>query len=86
MQIRDWLYVEDNCRAIELVLERGVAGEVYNIGGGCERRNIEVVEAICRILAEGLKREPGEFQRRSSTYGTQGARPMTSGTLWSARR
>jgi len=49
-QVRDWLYVEDNCRAIDLVLQRGRVGEIYNIGGGCEKRNIEVVEAICDIL------------------------------------
>jgi len=51
-QIRDWLYVEDNCRAISLVLERGKIGEIYNIGGNCEKRNIEVVEMICQILKE----------------------------------
>jgi dTDP-glucose 4,6-dehydratase len=49
-QVRDWLYVEDNCRAIDLVLQRGRAGEIYNIGGGCEKRNIEVVQLICDIL------------------------------------
>lgn len=48
--VRDWLYVEDNCRAIDLVLQKGKIGEVYNIGGGCEKRNIEVVELICSIL------------------------------------
>ena len=48
--VRDWLYVEDNCRAIDLVLQRGRVGEVYNIGGGCEKRNIEVVQLICNIL------------------------------------
>jgi dTDP-glucose 4,6-dehydratase len=57
-QVRDWLYVEDNCRAIDLVLQKGHPGEVYNIGGGCEKRNIEVVESICRILAEKLKKDP----------------------------
>jgi dTDP-glucose 4,6-dehydratase len=51
-QIRDWLYVEDNCRAITLVLERGRVGEIYNIGGGCEKKNIEVVGMICDILRE----------------------------------
>jgi dTDP-glucose 4,6-dehydratase len=51
-QVRDWLYVEDNCRAIALVLNHGRPGEVYNIGGGCERRNLEVVRLICRILKE----------------------------------
>jgi len=48
--IRDWLYVEDNCRAIALVLQKGRVGEIYNIGGNCEKRNIEVVELICFIL------------------------------------
>ena len=57
--VRDWLYVEDNCRAIALVLERGRVGEVYNIGGGCERKNIEVVELICDILAKELGRSDG---------------------------
>jgi dTDP-glucose 4,6-dehydratase len=56
-QIRDWLYVEDNCRAITLVLERGRVGEIYNTGGGCEKKNIEVVRMICDILRKirGLK-------------------------------
>ena len=48
--VRDWLYVEDNCRAIDLVLQKGRVGEIYNIGGGCEKKNIEVVELICNIL------------------------------------
>lgn len=51
-QVRDWLYVEDNCRAIDLVLQRGKVGEIYNIGGECERRNIDVVTKICDILME----------------------------------
>lgn len=53
-QVRDWLYVEDNCRAIDAVLQGGRVGEVYNIGGDCERQNIEVVELICDILASRL--------------------------------
>jgi dTDP-glucose 4,6-dehydratase len=51
-QVRDWLYVEDNCQAIARVLESGRIGEVYNIGGDCEKRNIEVVRQICAILEE----------------------------------
>jgi len=62
MQVREWLYVEDNCRAIDLVLQKGQPGEVYNIGGGCEKRNIEVIESICRILAEKLKKDSKEFE------------------------
>jgi len=62
-QVRDWLYVEDNCRAIDLVLQKGRAGRAYNIGGGCERENIQVVESICQILAGKLKRDPAEFKK-----------------------
>ena len=49
-QIRDWLYVEDHCRAIRAVLAGGTPGEVYNIGGNCERANIDVVREICAII------------------------------------
>jgi dTDP-glucose 4,6-dehydratase len=48
--VRDWLYVEDHCRAIECVLERGALGEVYNVGGDAEMQNIEVVQVICGHL------------------------------------
>lgn len=48
--IRDWLYVEDHARALTLVLERGVPGETYAVGGNEERRNIEVVETVCCLL------------------------------------
>ena len=47
MNVRDWLHVEDHCRAIELVLEKGIPGEVYNIGGNNERPNLEIVHALC---------------------------------------
>jgi dTDP-glucose 4,6-dehydratase len=49
-QVRDWLYVEDHCRALRAVLKRGTPGETYNIGGRCERSNLEVVQAICRLV------------------------------------
>jgi len=51
-QIRDWLYVEDNCRAILGVLEKGQVGSIYNIGTGEERTNLAVVESICAAIAE----------------------------------
>lgn len=60
--IRDWIYVEDNCRAIALVVERGRIGEIYNIGSGEERRNIEMVRDLCRILASRLNRSVEEFE------------------------
>lgn len=50
--VRDWLHVEDHARALCLVLERGSIGETYNIGGSAERRNIDVVRAICGLLDE----------------------------------
>lgn len=54
--VRDWLYVEDHCRAIDLILQAGSVGEIYNIGGHCEMQNIELVRLICRELgqSEGL--------------------------------
>jgi dTDP-glucose 4,6-dehydratase len=48
--VRDWLYVEDHCRGIGLVLEKAAPGEKYNIGGGNERTNLQVVEALCGLL------------------------------------
>lgn len=52
LQIRDWLYVDDHARALQLILERGMVGQTYNIGGGEERSNLEVVNAICGLLDE----------------------------------
>ncbi len=49
-QVRDWLYVKDHCEAFRCVLEAGTVGEVYNIGGGNERTNLDVVEALCAVL------------------------------------
>jgi dTDP-glucose 4,6-dehydratase len=50
--VRDWLYVEDHCRAIRTVLSYGRVGETYNIGGRSEKRNLEIVGAICELLDE----------------------------------
>lgn len=52
LNVRDWLYVEDHCKAIEMILDKGRAGEVYNIGGHNERTNIEVVKTILRQLGK----------------------------------
>jgi dTDP-glucose 4,6-dehydratase len=52
--VRDWLHVDDCCRAIELVLDRGRPGEVYNIGGNSERRNIDVARLVIRLIAGKL--------------------------------
>jgi len=53
LNVRDWLFVEDNCRAIDLVLRKGRPGEAYNIGGACEKRNIEVVHTVLNLLGKG---------------------------------
>ena len=52
--VRDWLYVEDHVRALDLIIERGRLGETYNVGGRNERRNIDVVRRICAVLDELL--------------------------------
>ncbi|MFO0788227.1 MAG: dTDP-glucose 4,6-dehydratase [Pirellulales bacterium] len=51
-QIRDWLYVEDHCHALRMVLELGKPGETYNVGANCERTNLEIVEHVCRLVDE----------------------------------
>ena len=50
LNVRDWLFVLDNCRGIDVVLHNGAAGEVYNIGGDCEKRNIDVVKLMLNAL------------------------------------
>lgn len=57
-QIRDWLYVEDHARALWLVINEGVPGETYNIGGHNERANIDVVLAICELLEQRVPEKP----------------------------
>ena len=50
--VRDWLYVEDHCKAIDLIIHKGCAGRIYNIGGHNEMRNIDIVRRICRELGK----------------------------------
>ncbi len=66
--VRDWLFVEDHCAAIGAVLERGRVGEVYNVGGDAERRNIEVVNAICGLLDQRRPREDGAPRATQITF------------------
>ncbi len=60
--VRDWLYVDDHARALDLIIERGRLGETYNVGGRNERRNIDVVRRICSVLDD---RRPGAAPRES---------------------
>ena len=50
--VRDWLYVEDHCKAIDLIIHKGRVGEVYNVGGHNEKQNIEIVKIICKELGK----------------------------------
>ncbi|MDP8219610.1 MAG: dTDP-glucose 4,6-dehydratase, partial [Candidatus Theseobacter exili] len=74
LNIRDWLYVTDHCRALEVVLEKGKLGEVYNVGGGSEKQNIEVARGILEKLelSESLiqlvKDRPGHDRRYSLNF------------------
>jgi dTDP-glucose 4,6-dehydratase len=67
-QIRDWLYVEDHCAAIQRVLEAGKVGEVYNIGGWNEKPNIEVVKILCRMLDAKNPRLDGKSYTDQITF------------------
>ena len=52
INVRDWLYVEDHCKAIDLIIHKGTEGEVYNVGGHNEMRNIDIVKLICKELGK----------------------------------
>ena len=60
-QIRDWLYVKDHCSAIRRVLDAGMLGETYNVGGWNEKTNLEVVHTICRLLDELQPKQQGTY-------------------------
>lgn len=85
-QIRDWLYVEDHCRAIQAVLEKGGAGEVYNVGGNCSLPNLEVVRRILKAtgkpetLIARVADRPGHDRRYALTN-----RKLTHETGWRPR-
>jgi dTDP-glucose 4,6-dehydratase len=59
--VRDWLFVLDHCEAVRLVLEKGRVGDAYNIGGGTEKANIDVVKTICALLDEAQPRKGGKY-------------------------
>lgn len=67
-QIRDWLYVVDHCIGIATVLEKGVVGETYNIGGWNEKANLEVVYTLCNLLDELKPREDGKSYKEQITF------------------
>jgi len=81
MQVRDWLYVEDHCAGIDLVLHRGAPGEVYNLGGGNERRNIDVTRLILKLLGkpESLVRRVMDRPGHDRRYALDCARIVALG-------
>lgn len=67
-QVRDWLYVVDHCKGVTTVLEKGVVGKTYNIGGWNEMTNLEVVHVLCHLLDELKPREDGKSYREQITF------------------
>ena len=63
LQVRDWLYVVDHCRALDRVLSANAAGETYNIGGQAERTNLELVRLLARLVDESFAGDPGLARR-----------------------
>jgi len=61
--IRDWLWVEDHARAIDLIYHQGKIGETYNIGGHNEWKNIDLIKLLCKIMDDKLKRHPGTSEK-----------------------
>jgi dTDP-glucose 4,6-dehydratase len=71
--VRDWLFVEDHARALELIATQGKPGESYNVGGRSERTNLSVVETICDLLDKnGRARAAGVIVTRSVSSPTAG--------------
>ncbi len=75
--VRDWLYVEDHCRAIDVVLEKGRLGETYNVGGCNEWRNIDIVKKLCELLGQRFASDPSLARRFPRCPAAQG-RPVDS--------
>ena len=75
LNVRDWLYVEDHCRAIDLILRKGRVGEVYNVGGHNEMKNIDIVTLICRELGK----DESLIQHVTDRKGHEGPRRLRLG-------
>lgn len=93
LNVRDWLHVEDHCRALDLVLRRGEVGTVYNVGAGCPRSNVAVVEAVLSTLSAltgdsaidgSLVRHVPDRRGHDVRYGLDTTR-LRAGLGWSPR-
>jgi dTDP-glucose 4,6-dehydratase len=77
MNVRDWLYVNDHCRAIEMVLAQGRVGEVYNVGGGEELPNLKVIETLCSLVDQCFAQQPELAKRFPDAPAAKGLRTDT---------
>jgi dTDP-glucose 4,6-dehydratase len=80
MNVRDWLHVQDHCRAIDLILARGRVGQVYNIGGHAERGNLALVRELCHIIDEKFENSPAlrrQFTRSPAAGGAPSSNLIT---------
>jgi dTDP-glucose 4,6-dehydratase len=77
LNIRDWLYVDDHCRSIDLVLKKGKVGEVYNIGGNNEWTNIDIVKLVCQLIDEQFSTDPELVKRFPQAPATSGGKCET---------
>lgn len=77
LQVRDWLYVDDHCRGIELAIRHGAPGEVYNIGGNNERTNMEIVRTLCQLTAEAFANDASLHERYPACPAALGQHPQS---------
>lgn len=71
--VRDWLYVMDHCKAVDLIFHKGISGETYNVGGHNEKNNITIAKTICAILDQKCPRKNGEKYENLMTFVTDRA-------------
>ena len=81
MNVRDWLHVEDHCRGIEACLAKGAPGETYNIGGGTELPNMEVIDTICREVDLAFEEVEGLAERYPDAPAANGEKSETLKTF-----
>ena len=77
LNVRDWLYVEDHCRAVELVATRGRLGETYNVGGRNEWTNIDIVRLLCRLVDEAFAADPSRARGFPAAPAAKGEKTDT---------
>ncbi|WP_242139322.1 MULTISPECIES: dTDP-glucose 4,6-dehydratase [unclassified Sphingomonas] len=86
MNVRDWLHTSDHCRGIEAALQRGTAGEVYNIGGGEEVPNLTVIDEICRSVDAAFAADPSLAERYPDAPAARGEATETLKTFVEDRK